>query len=40
MMGTVRPVVASDGKHAESKRWLELFDALGEKLSISPEAEA
>jgi len=39
MMGTVRPVVASDGKHAESKRWLELFDALGEKLSISPEAE-
>ena len=39
MKGSVRPAVASDGNHADSKRWLELFDALGEKLAISPEAE-
>jgi hypothetical protein len=40
MKSTVRPVVASDGKDADSMKWLELFDALGEKLTISPEAAA
>ena len=40
MKSTVRPAVASDGKHRESARWLELFDSLGEKLSVSPEAQA
>ncbi|HEX7418952.1 MAG TPA: DUF3536 domain-containing protein [Thermoanaerobaculia bacterium] len=40
MKGTVRPVVASDGEHADSMKWLELFDALGEELTVSPEAEA
>ncbi len=41
MMSTVRPAIAADssGSH-EARRWVELFDALGEKLSISPEARA
>ena len=40
MMETVRPAIAATAtdNNGTSKRWLELFDALGDKLSISPEA--
>jgi hypothetical protein len=39
MKGTVRPVIAAGANgSADAKRWLQLFDALGEKLAISPEA--
>jgi len=40
MMSTVRSAIAATAseKNGTSARWLELFDALGEKLSISPEA--
>lgn len=38
MRSTVRPAIAADSTQSrEAQRWLELFDALGEKLSISPE---
>jgi hypothetical protein len=41
MKATIRPVVAAnDGNGTGAGRWLELFDALGEKLSISPDAGA
>ncbi len=40
MKGSVRPKFARNGSERSSHRWLELFDALGEKLSVSPEAEA
>ncbi|HEX9163595.1 MAG TPA: DUF3536 domain-containing protein, partial [Thermoanaerobaculia bacterium] len=40
MKSTVRPAIAADGNSGEARRWLELFDALGEKLSVSPEAHA
>src|ERR1051326_951077 len=40
MMSTVRSAIAATASenNGTSARWLELFDALGEKLSISPEA--
>ena len=40
MMATVRPAIAATAteNNGTSERWVELFDALGEKLSISPEA--
>ncbi len=38
MMASVRPAIAASVNNGTSERWLELFDALGEKLSISPEA--
>ncbi|MBK5258099.1 MAG: DUF3536 domain-containing protein, partial [Thermoanaerobaculia bacterium] len=41
MKGSVRPAFAASGNGSrEAKRWLELFDSLGEKLTISPEAFA
>jgi len=41
MQSTVRPAIAADSTQSrEARRWLELFDSLGEKLSISPEARA
>ncbi|HEY3056132.1 MAG TPA: DUF3536 domain-containing protein [Thermoanaerobaculia bacterium] len=41
MKSAVRPVIASDTEQSrEARQWLELFDALGEKLAISPEAAA
>jgi hypothetical protein len=41
MKSTVRPVIAGDTEQSrEARQWLELFDALGEKLAISPEAAA
>jgi len=42
MMTTVRPAIAATAadNNGTSARWLALFDALGEKLSISPEARA
>jgi alpha-amylase/alpha-mannosidase (GH57 family) len=41
MKSSVRPVIAADSTQShEARRWLELFDSLGEKLSISPEAAA
>jgi hypothetical protein len=36
-MKTVRPAKALNGS-SSANRWLQHFDALGEKLSISPEA--
>ncbi|HUP49386.1 MAG TPA: DUF3536 domain-containing protein [Thermoanaerobaculia bacterium] len=40
MMGTVRPAFgAGSNGSREAERWLALFDSLGEKLSISPEAQ-
>jgi alpha-amylase/alpha-mannosidase (GH57 family) len=39
MKETVRPVFANNGS-PHARRWLELFDALGEKLSVSAEATA
>jgi alpha-amylase/alpha-mannosidase (GH57 family) len=38
MKSTVRPAIAADTDSPEAQRWLELFDALGERLLISPEA--
>ncbi|MGZ4778310.1 MAG: hypothetical protein ACXV5L_03890, partial [Thermoanaerobaculia bacterium] len=39
MKATIRPAIAaSNGNGTEAGRWLALFDSLGEKLSISPEA--
>jgi hypothetical protein len=40
MRKTIRPVVAASAGngHSSSNRWLQHFDALGEKLSISSEA--
>lgn len=41
MRATVRPAFAAGGNGSRTaQEWLELFDALGEKLSISPETEA
>ncbi|HSP16056.1 MAG TPA: DUF3536 domain-containing protein [Thermoanaerobaculia bacterium] len=41
MKSSVRPAIAADSTQShEARRWLELFDSLGEKLSISPEAAA
>ena len=41
MKRSVRPVVAGDSeKSLEAEQWLALFDALGEKLSVSAEAAA
>ena len=41
MKATIRPVIAaSNGNGTDAGRWLELFDALGESLKISPEAGA
>jgi hypothetical protein len=41
MKATIRPAIAaSNGNGSQAARWLELFDALGEELSISPEAGA
>ena len=41
MKGTVRPVIAANANgSSDARRWLQLFDALGEKLAISPEAHA
>ena len=39
MRRSVRPAIAAGGDgSAESARWLQIFDALGAKLTISPEA--
>ena len=40
MRKTIRPVIAASAGNGSSSasRWLQHFDALGEKLSISPEA--
>jgi len=40
MMSTVRAAIAAtaDENNGTSVQWLKLFDALGEKLSMSPEA--
>jgi hypothetical protein len=39
MKAAIRPVIAaSNGNGTDAGRWLELFDSLGDKLSISPEA--
>lgn len=38
MKETVRPVFAGNGNSPDAQRWVQLFDALGEKLSVSPEA--
>ncbi|HEX7191127.1 MAG TPA: DUF3536 domain-containing protein, partial [Thermoanaerobaculia bacterium] len=44
MASTVRPAIAASSAHGQSngqtKRWLALFDSLGEQLSIAPEARA
>jgi alpha-amylase/alpha-mannosidase (GH57 family) len=41
MKRSVRPVIAADNEESrEAQQWLVLFDALGEKLSISAEAAA
>ena len=41
MKTTFRPVMAADGGQSrEAQRWVELFDTLGENLSVSPEAHA
>ncbi len=41
MKSSVRAAIAADSTQShEARRWLELFDSLGEKLSISPEAAA
>jgi hypothetical protein len=41
MRATVRPAFAAGGNGSRTAQaWLDLFDALGEKLSISPETEA
>ena len=38
MMSTIRPAIASNSDNGATTRWLDLFDTLGEKLLISPEA--
>lgn len=39
MKQNVRPAIAASGNGSPAtQRWLELFDALGERLSVSPEA--
>jgi alpha-amylase/alpha-mannosidase (GH57 family) len=40
MMATVRPAIAANGGNGATARWLNLFDSLGEKLAISPEARS
>ncbi len=40
MMATVRPAIAANGGNGATARWLDLFDSLGEKLAISPEARS
>jgi hypothetical protein len=40
MMATVRPAIAANGSNGATARWLDLFDSLGEKLAISPEARS
>ena len=41
MKSTVRPAIAADSTQSrEAQRWVELFDSLGDKLSISAEARA
>ncbi len=40
MKESIRPAFAANNGSRESQRWLELFDALGDKLSVSPEALA
>jgi alpha-amylase/alpha-mannosidase (GH57 family) len=40
MASTVRPAIAASTANGQTKRWLALFDALGEQLSIAPEARA
>ncbi|HEX9981698.1 MAG TPA: DUF3536 domain-containing protein [Thermoanaerobaculia bacterium] len=39
MKATVRPAIAANGTGTAAQRWLQLFDSLGTKLSITPEAE-
>ncbi|HEX7153041.1 MAG TPA: DUF3536 domain-containing protein [Thermoanaerobaculia bacterium] len=39
MKGMVRPAIAANGNGTAAQRWLQLFDSLGTKLSVSPEAE-
>jgi alpha-amylase/alpha-mannosidase (GH57 family) len=38
MMNTVRPVMEAGATNGRLREWLTLFDAIGEKLSFSPEA--
>ncbi|HET7437033.1 MAG TPA: DUF3536 domain-containing protein [Thermoanaerobaculia bacterium] len=38
LLAAVRPAIASATNGHSSRRWLELFDLLGEKLTISPQA--
>ena len=41
MKATIRPVIVSSaGNGTDTARWLELFDSLGDDLSISPDAGA
>ncbi len=40
MMSTIRPAIAANSGNGETRRWLDLFDSLGESLLISPEARA
>ncbi|HXG57512.1 MAG TPA: DUF3536 domain-containing protein [Thermoanaerobaculia bacterium] len=40
MMESVRPAIAASNGSGSAEEWLRLFDALGEKLSFSPEAMA
>ena len=38
MRGRVRPAIEAASKNGSSREWLDLFDALGEKLSLSPDS--
>ena len=40
MMSTIRPAIAANSGNGATRRWLDLFDSLGENLLISPEARA
>jgi alpha-amylase/alpha-mannosidase (GH57 family) len=40
MASTVRPAIVASSANGQTKRWLALFDSLGEQLSIAPEARA
>lgn len=40
MMSTIRPAIALNSDNGATKRWLRLFDALGDNLLMSPEARA
>ncbi len=40
MMSTIRPAIAANSDNGATRRWLDLFDSLGENLLISPEARA